>query len=60
MTENIKKGKTPFCPLSMACERDPKICLQENCGWWVASTKTCAVYIIAHNNVLEIKEKQSK
>jgi hypothetical protein len=59
MTDNVKK-RTPYCPLSMASSSGNQICLQENCAWWIASTKTCAVYVIAHNNVLEIKQKQEK
>ncbi|MBR1616547.1 hypothetical protein IJ670_00195 [bacterium] len=55
-----KKKKTPFCPISMACNGDAKICMQENCAWWMSSTKTCVAYVIAHNNILEIKQKQAK
>ncbi|MBR6298143.1 MAG: hypothetical protein IKR34_02745 [Candidatus Gastranaerophilales bacterium] len=59
MTE-ISKKKIPFCPLLSAGAPDSRICLQENCAWWIASTKTCSVYVIAHNNVLDIKSKQGK
>ncbi len=59
MTE-INKKKIPYCPLLSAGTDDPKICLQENCAWWMASTKTCATYIIGHNNILDIKAKQGK
>lgn len=54
------KKKIPFCPLLSSGNLDNKICLQENCAWWMSSTKTCAAYVIAHNNVLEIKAKQGK
>ena len=56
----INKKKIPFCPLLSAGADDAKICLQENCAWWMPSTKTCAAYIIAHNNILDIKAKQGK
>ncbi len=54
------KKKIPYCPLLSAGTNDYRICLQENCAWYVSSTKTCAAYVIAHNNVLEIKAKQGK
>jgi len=59
MTESIKK-KIPYCPLLSAGCDDCKVCLQENCAWYIGSTKTCAMYVIGHNNVLEIKAKQGK
>jgi hypothetical protein len=46
--------------LSAGNDGNLQICLQEKCAWWIASTKTCAAYVIAHNNVLEIKQKQGK
>ena len=54
------KRKIPFCPISLANPHGSHICLQENCAWWVASTKTCVAYVIAHNNILDIKQKQGK
>ena len=61
MTENVSiKKKIPFCPLLSAGTDDYRVCLQENCAWYIASTKTCAAYVIGHNNVLEIKAKQGK
>lgn len=60
MSENIKK-KIPFCPLlSAGMVDDTRICLQEGCAWYVTSSKTCAMYVIAHNNILDIKAKQGK
>ena len=57
--ENQKK-KIPVCPMSMGNPSGEHICLQENCAWYMMNTKTCAMYVIAHNNVLEIKQKQGK
>ncbi len=36
------------------------VCAQENCAWYMKNYKTCSVYLLAHNAVLDIKEKQSK
>ena len=58
MAEDRKK--IPFCPLSMANPNGQYVCLQENCAWWVNNTKTCVAYVIAHNTILEIKQKQGK
>ena len=55
----INRKRIPFCPL-LSANGDLRICLQEKCAWWVASTKTCMAYVIAHNNVLDIKQKQGK
>ncbi len=59
MSESIKK-RIPFCPMLSAGTNDLKVCTQDSCAWYLSSTKTCAVYVIAHNNMLEIKEKQGK
>ena len=61
MSEQVSRKKIPFCPmLSAASGGNLQICLQEKCAWWTASTKTCVAYVIAHNNVLDIKLKQGK
>ena len=36
------------------------VCSQERCAWYMKSYKTCSVYLLAHNAVLDIKEKQAK
>lgn len=54
------KKRIPFCPLLSTGSNDKHICVQENCAWWVASTKTCVLNVIAHNNLLDIKAKQGK
>ena len=55
-----KKVKIPRCPLLSAGMNDVRVCLQEDCAWWMKNTKTCAIYVIAHNNMLSIREKQSQ
>ena len=52
--------KIPICPMSLSNPQGEHICFQENCAWWMSSTKTCAVYVVAHKNILQIKEKQGK
>ena len=54
------KKKIPYCPISLASPSGTHVCLQEDCAWWVANTKTCVAYVIAHNNILDIKQKQGK
>ena len=60
MTDSVNKKRIPFCPLLSSGADDNRICLQEKCAWWVASTKTYVAYVIAHNNILDIKSKQGK
>ena len=60
MTDSVNKKRIPFCPLLSSGADDNRICLQEKCAWWMSGTKTCAIYVIAHNNVLDIKTKQGK
>ena len=60
MAADEKRKKIPFCPLMTAGNSDTRVCLQESCAWYIQATKTCAVYIIAHNNLLDIKSKQGK
>ena len=59
MAENIKR-KTPFCPMLSSGGKDLRICLKDDCAWYMPSTKTCAMYVIGHSNVLKIKAKQGK
>ncbi len=57
---NQTKKKIPFCPISLASSNGTHICLQEDCAWWVNSTKSCVAYVIGHNNILDIKQKQGR
>jgi len=52
------KKKIPFCPLLSAGSDEMKVCTQENCAWYMHSTKTCAMFVVAHRNIMDIKEKQ--
>ena len=36
------------------------VCAQEKCAWYMKNYKTCGIYLIAHNAVLDIKTKQQK
>ena len=61
MSEPISRKKIPFCPmLSCGANGNLQICLQEKCAWWMSSTKSCAMFVVAHNNILDIKSKQGK
>ena len=60
MSESVSRKRIPYCPLLSSGNEGLRICLQENCAWWTASTKTCVANVIAHNNVLDIKQKQGK
>ena len=53
-------NKIPICPLMSAGNDVPIVCEQENCAWYMKNYKTCSVYLLAHNAVLDIKEKQKK
>ena len=50
----------PICPLMSAGNSIEIVCAQENCAWYIKSYKTCSIYLLGHNSVLEIKEKQKK
>lgn len=52
--------KIPICPLMSAGNDIQIVCAQENCAWYMKNYKTCSMYLLAHNAVLDIKEKQSK
>lgn len=49
----------PICPLMSAGNSIEVICAQEKCAWYVKSYKTCSMYLLGHNAVLNIKEKQA-
>ena len=52
--------KIPICPLMTQGDMAPTVCLQDYCAWYVASLKTCGVYVLAHNALLDVKAKQAK
>ncbi len=52
-------NKIPICPLLSAGNESNLVCTQENCAWYINSYKLCSVYLLAHNAVLDIKEKQN-
>ncbi len=51
---------TKICPLMSAGQNLDKICAKDVCAWYIPSLKTCAVYTIGHNALLEIKAKQQE
>ncbi len=50
----------PICPLMSAGNEQPIVCTQERCAWYMTGSKTCALYIMAHKAILDIKAKQSE
>lgn len=56
----MSKSKILTCPILSIGSTTEKVCLQEDCAWFMNSTKTCAMYIMAHDSILNIKEKQTK
>ena len=50
----------PICPLMSAGSEITMVCQQENCAWYMKNYKTCSMYLLAHNAVLDIKEKQAQ
>ena len=53
-------NRIPICPLMSAGNDIQVVCSQERCAWYMKNYKTCSVYLLAHNAVLDIKEKQGK
>lgn len=50
----------PLCPLMSAGKDVTQVCMQEKCAWYMNTLKTCAVYVMAHNALLDVKAKQSE
>lgn len=48
----------PICPLMSAGQEVPHVCMQEKCAWFMSAPKTCAIFIMAHDALLCVKEKQ--
>jgi len=55
----MSKIGIPVCPLMSAGQDIEIVCAQEKCAWFMKNSKTCAVYVMAHKSLLEIKEKQN-
>lgn len=55
----MSKMGIPVCPIMSAGQDIEIVCAQEKCAWFMKSSKTCAVYVLAHKNLLDIKEKQA-
>ena len=54
----MSKTVIPVCPIISAGLEKEKLCRQEGCAWYMPSSKTCAVYAMAHNALLDIRMKQ--
>ena len=48
------------CPLLSANSEYNKMCVQDRCAWYMKATRTCAVAVIAHESILEIKNHQGQ
>ena len=62
---SVNKPQTPnqtllTCPLLSANSEYNKMCVQDRCAWYMKSTRTCAVAVMAHESVLRIKDIQAK
>ena len=51
-------GNIPICPLISSGKDIHSVCAQESCAWYIHNLKTCAVYVMAHNALLDVKAKQ--
>ena len=49
----------PICPMLSCGSGQDMVWMQEKCAWYMKNSKLCAIYIVAHNNLLEIQKKQS-
>lgn len=49
----------PICPMLSGKSEHDMVCMQEKCAWYMKNSKLCSIYIIAHNNLLEIQKKQA-
>lgn len=50
----------PTCPLMSAGNETAVVCSQEKCAWYMNGSKTCAVYVMAHKAIMDIKAQQVK
>ena len=62
---SVNKPQTPnqvllTCPLLSTNSEYNKMCVQERCAWYMKSTRTCAVAVMAHESVMKIKDLQLK
>ena len=53
-------NQLPLCPLMSAGNEIPVVCLQDRCAWYFKNLKKCAIYILGHNAVLDVKSKTDK
>ncbi len=49
----------PVCPLMSAGSDHEVLCSQEKCAWYIKNHKTCSVYMLGHDALLNIKQKQA-
>lgn len=48
------------CPLLSANSEYNKMCVQDRCSWYMKATKTCAIAVIAHESIMNIKKLQAQ
>lgn len=49
----------PICPMLSSGTGYDVICAQEKCAWYIKNSRLCSIYVIAHNNMLDIQQKQA-
>ena len=50
----------PICPLMSAGNESTIVCAQERCARYMNGSKTCAMYVMAHKAIMDIKAKQAE
>lgn len=48
----------PLCPVMSAGAEFDRVCTQERCAWYLPNIKKCSLFVIAHNSLLDMIEKQ--
>jgi hypothetical protein len=48
----------PICPVLSASKATPELCIEDNCAFFIAPVKKCALYVLGHKSAIEIQGLQ--
>ena len=60
---SVNKPQSPnnmllTCPLLSANCEYSKMCVQDRCAWYLKSARTCAIAVLGHESIMNIKTMQ--
>lgn len=54
------ESMVPVCPLMSTRSEVSELCLGEQCAWYVAPVRKCALYVLGHKSAVDLQQLQGQ